>query len=221
MMTSPVILRIQSVRCHKMCVRTAKLLCFLIHHRRKSFHRTSDMFRDRDRGIVVALQHQRVQKVFQIILLSFLDTKPYIWLRGSIGRNLYIIIAFTVFQGKDAGQDFRGACIRSRCFALFFIQDTPRIPIHQNCRKRIKISGRTAFPGSSTDCGIYQKNCYDQNRDRDIISAFHIPPLILYRIFYADLSSLYVSVPSGSSKPVSRYKSYTISRPAVCLLLKV
>ena len=196
-----------------MCVRTAKLLCFLIHHRRKSFHRTSDMFRDRDRGIVVALQHQRVQKVFQIILLSFLDTKPYIWLRGSIGRNLYIIIAFTVFQGKDAGQDFRGACIRSRCFALFFIQDTPRIPIHQNCRKRIKISGRTAFPGSSTDCGIYQKNCYDQNRDRDIISAFHIPPLILYRIFYADLS--------GSSKPVSRYKSYTISRPAVCLLLKV
>ena len=132
--------------------------------------------------------------------------------------NYFIIEAVQCWmnkEGKDAGQDFRGACIRSRCFALFFIQDTPRIPIHQNCRKRIKISGRTAFPGSSTDCGIYQKNCYDQNRDRDIISAFHIPPLILYRIFYADLSSLYVSVPSGSSKPVSRYKSYRPSPAAL------
>ena len=124
-MFSVLILSIQAIGCDKIRILTSYLFCFPVEHSGKAFHASPAVFCNGNRCIIVAFQHKGIQKILQIILFSLMDAKPHIWLRGSIGRNLYIIIAFAVFQGKDAGQDFRGTCIRSRCFALLFVEDTP------------------------------------------------------------------------------------------------
>ena len=60
MMYPAAVFRVEAIGCHKMRIRTAKLFCFLIHHSRKSFCGTSDTLCDRNRSIIMALQHQGI-----------------------------------------------------------------------------------------------------------------------------------------------------------------
>ena len=114
---------IQSVGRNEMCIHASDLTCFGIHHVGKSLYGTTDMFCNCYGRIIVTLKEQRVQKVFQIILLTFLKAEFYLRLRSCIGRYLYVVITITVFQCKNAGEDFRCAGIRTGHFPLFFIKD--------------------------------------------------------------------------------------------------
>ena len=80
---------IQSVGRNEMCIHASDLTCFGIHHVGKSLYGTTDMFCNCYGRIIVTLKEQRVQKVFQIILLTFLKAEFYLRLRSCIGRYLY------------------------------------------------------------------------------------------------------------------------------------
>ena len=123
-MYSPSVLIVQSVWRYKMCVCASDFRSFLIHHPGEALHGTSDMFRYGHRRIVMALQHQRIEKVFQIILFPLLHIQLYVRLSGRPCRNFNIIVSRSVFQGEYTGENLCGTGVRPGIVPVFFIQNS-------------------------------------------------------------------------------------------------
>ena len=137
MMDTAFIFSIQTIGCNKMCVLTSQLFCFFIHLLCKTFYGSADMFRDGHSGIIMAFQHQGIEKILQIKLLAFPHAKTCLWLRCRIPGNLYVIISLCQLQSKNTGHYLCGAGIRPSFVCFFSVQHTAGLPIHENCRKCI------------------------------------------------------------------------------------
>ena len=109
-MNSVLILRVQPVGRNKVCGSTSELFCFLVHHIRKALNAPSHMLRDRNGRIIVGLQHQRIEKIFQIKFLPVFHAQLYLRLgRGFLAHaDRFVKISF--LQRQDTGHDLGRAC---------------------------------------------------------------------------------------------------------------
>ncbi len=89
------------------------------------------MFRNDHSGVVVGFQHQRIEKIFQLIIFTGFDIELNFGHTGCIRGSFGVILQTAVFQGKDTGHDFSCACHGHDPVAVFFIQNAPGICIHQ------------------------------------------------------------------------------------------
>ena len=75
---------VESVWCDKMSRRHAKKFCLLIHFCCETGNRAAKVFGNCDCRVIVGFQHERVQKIFHIILSSGLHTKMDFWHPGCL-----------------------------------------------------------------------------------------------------------------------------------------
>ncbi len=100
---------IKTVRSYKICLVHAQFRSFCIHHSGKALHTVSDVLCNGDSGVVVGLQHKRVQQVAQKESFSFSSTEADFRHRGGFRGKCDGIFQITIFQGKDTSHDFCGA----------------------------------------------------------------------------------------------------------------
>ena len=123
---------IQSVRCDKITVLTADLLCFIVHKFCKITRRACNVFCNRHSAVIIRFQHQSVQQIFQIKLLPLPHTQMNFRLWRCKRTHGHFAVQVAVFQCNDTCQYFGRTGIRHRLVPVFFIQDTPGIRIHKH-----------------------------------------------------------------------------------------
>ena len=222
-MHSPAILIIQSVGRHKMTVRTPDFRRLLIHHPGEALHGTSDMLRYGHRCIVMALQHQGIEKVFQIILFSLLHIQLHVRLSRRPRRDFDVIVSLSVFQGKYTGENLCGTGVGPGIISVFFIQNSPGPGIHKHCGKGVQIFRIRLY----RDCGE-KKDRYKDNCSCGM-SDFHNPPLHILIEYFMQTCPVcipYLSFYTFSyirdvkAPPVNRYRYGTSVPKAAGLLLR-
>ena len=123
------ILVVQTVRVHEMCIFAAEFLGAVVHHLENLVHRPADMTRERVRSFVARGQHQTIQQVNDGNLLTDLESGfggiglyAVEILRGDLDERVQIV---HVFKGQQRGHDFGGRCRKAFFVCIFFIEHEP------------------------------------------------------------------------------------------------
>ena len=113
---------IQAVGCDKISILTPQFPSLGVHHIRESLHTSSQMFCNHHSRIIVALQHQGIQKVSKAEGFSLCHSQMYFRPGCRIGGCCHNILRVTLLQSQNTGHNLSGTGHGPFLKPVFFIE---------------------------------------------------------------------------------------------------